>query len=330
MMKKLFLWILLLAGFGVPFLHTLAQTSAAASYPNKPVRLIVPYPPGGQYDVYARILGAKLSDVWHQRVVVENRVGANGIVGTNFVAKSAPDGYTIMMGGIGPHGINPSLYSKLPYDVLRDFTPVIHVGSAPNVLVVNPTVAAYSVRELISLAKSKPRQLSFSSAGSGSSQHLSGEMFKMVAGVDMMHVPYKGGAPGALAVVGGEVTLMFASMSDVVMQVRAGKLRALAVTSAQRIPALPDTPTMIEAGVPDFVVNAWFGVFAPAGTPDQIINKLNKDIESLLQMPDIAERLSMGGSSVIVGGTPAQFGEFIRAEIEKWSKVVNASGAKVD
>lgn len=307
-----------------------ALTVGAQTYPVRPVHLIVPYPPGGQYDVYARILGAKLGDIWRQPVVVENRVGANGIVGTDFVAKSAPDGYTIMMGGIGPHGISPSLYSKLPYDPIRDFTPVIHVGSAPNVLVVHPTVAAHSVRDLISLAKSKPGQLSFSSAGSGSSQHLSGEMFKTVAGVDMTHVPYKGGSPGAMAVLGGQVTLMFASMSDVVMHVRAGKLRALAVTSAQRIPALPDTPTMIEAGVPDFVVNAWFGVLAPAGTPGEIINKLNQDIESLLQMPDIAERLSMGGSAVIVGGTPAQFGEFIRAEIAKWSNVVKASGAKVD
>lgn len=311
-------------------LATTALTAGAQTYPVRPVHLIVPYPPGGQYDVYARILGAKLGDIWRQPVVVENRVGANGIVGTDFVAKSAPDGYTIMMGGIGPHGISPSLYSKLPYDPIRDFTPVIHVGSAPNVLVVHPTVAAHSVRELISLAKSKPGQLSFSSAGSGSSQHLSGEMFKTVAGVDMTHVPYKGGSPGAMAVLGGQVTLMFASMSDVVMHVRAGKLRALAVTSAQRIPALPDTPTMIEAGVPDFVVNAWFGVLAPAGTPGEIINKLNQDIESLLQMPDIAERLSMGGSAVIVGGTPAQFGEFIRAEIAKWSNVVKASGAKVD
>src|SRR5450759_4262385 len=206
-----------------------ALTAGAQTYPVRPVHLIVPYPPGGQYDVYARILGAKLGDIWRQPVVVENRVGANGIVGTDFVAKSAPDGYTIMMGGIGPHGISPSLYSKLPYDPIRDFTPVIHVGSAPNVLVVHPTVAAHSVRELISLAKSKPGQLSFSSAGSGSSQHLSGEMFKTVAGVDMTHVPYKGGSPGAMAVLGGQVTLMFASMSDVVMHVRAGKLRALAV-----------------------------------------------------------------------------------------------------
>ena len=302
----------------------------AQTYPAKPVRFVVPYPAGGTYDLYARAIGPKLSEIWGQPVLVENRIGANGIIGTDLVAKSAADGYTIMMGGVGPHGINVSLYSKLPYDPVRDFAPVIHISSAPNVLVVHPSVDARSVNELIALARSRPRQLTYSSAGSGSSQHLSAEMFKTMVGVEMTHVPYKGGSPGAVAVLAGEVSMMFASTSDVVRLVRAGKLRGLAVTGARRIPALPDTPTMVEAGVPGYDASAWFGVLAPAATPGEIIDKLNQDIGRVVRLPGIAEVIAQQGSAEAIGGSPEQFAAFIRAEIAKWAKVVKDAGAKVD
>lgn len=302
----------------------------AQSYPTKAVRFVVPYPAGGYYDLLARVIGAKLAENWSQPVVVENRVGANGMVGTDFVAKSPPDGYTILMGGIGPFGISPSLYAKMAYDPVRDFAPVIHVASAPNVLVVHPSVDVRSVKELIALARSNPGKLTFSSAGSGSSQHLSAEMFNTMVGARMTHIPYKGSAPAVTATLGGQVSVLFGTMADVVAHIRADKLRALAVTSARRIPSLPDVPTMIEAGVPGFEATAWFGVFAPAAVPHDIIAKLNQDIGRILRLPDVLERISQQGSAEIVGGSPEQYGAFVRAEIAKWAKVVSESGAKAD
>ena len=302
----------------------------AQSYPTKAVRFVVPYPAGGYYDLLARVIGAKLTENWSQPVVVENRVGANGMVGTDFVAKSPPDGYTILMGGIGPFGISPSLYAKMAYDPVRDFAPVIHVASAPNVLVVHPSVDARSVKELIALARSNPGKLTFSSAGSGSSQHLSAEMFNTMVGARMTHIPYKGSAPAVTATLGGQVSVLFGTMADVVAHIRADKLRALAVTSARRIPSLPDVPTMIEAGVPGFEATAWFGVFVPAAVPHDIIAKLNQDIGRILRLPDVLERISQQGSAEIVGGSPEQYGAFVRAEIAKWAKVVSESGAKAD
>ena len=307
-----------------------APAALAQSYPTKAVRFVVPYPAGGYYDLLARVIGAKLAENWSQPVVVENRVGANGMVGTDFVAKSAPDGYTILMVGIGPFGISPSLYAKMAYDPVRDFAPVIHVASAPNVLVVHPSVDARSVKELIALARADPGKLAFSSAGSGSSQHLSAEMFDTMTGVKMTHVPYKGSAPAVTATLGGQVSVLFGTMADVVAHIRADKLRALAVTSARRIPALPEVPTMNEAGVPGFEATAWFGVFAPAAVPHDIIAKLNQDIGRILQMPDVLERISQQGSAEIIGGSPEQYGAFVRAEIAKWAKVVKDSGAKAD
>lgn len=300
------------------------------AYPNKPVRMVVPYPAGGYYDLLARVIGAKLNDTWGQPLIVENRVGANGMVGTDYVAKSAPDGYTILMGGIGPFGISPSLYSKMAYDPVRDFAPVIHVASAPNVLVVHPTVEANSVKELIALARARPGRLTYSSAGGGSSQHLSAEMLDTMVGVKTTHVPYKGSAPAVTAALGGQVNLLFGTMADVVAHVRAGKLKALAVTSARRIPALPEVPTMIEAGVPGYEATAWFGVFAPVAVPGEIVAKINHDIGRILQMPDVLERISQQGSAEIVGGSPEQYGAFVRAEIAKWARVVKDSGAKAD
>ena len=314
----------------IALLLAIAGNAVAQNYPVKAVRMVVPYPAGGTYDIYARVIGQRLTEVWGQPLVIENRAGANAIIGTDLVAKSPPDGYTIMMGGIGPHGINPSLYPKLPYDPVRDFAPVIHVASAPNVLIVHPSVSAQSMNDLISLAQAKPGQLSFSSAGSGSSQHLSGELLKSLIGLKMTHVPYKGGAPGAAAVVAGDVSLMFASASDALKFVGAGRVRALAVTGEKRISALPNVPTMIEAGVPGFVADAWFGVLAPAATPPDIVGKLNIDIGNALKVPEVAERVSLQGSAVIMGGSSEQFGAFIRSEIAKWSAVVKSSGAKID
>ena len=307
-----------------------ALAAGAQTYPARAVNFIVPYPAGGYYDLLARVIGAKLADSWGQPFLVQNRVGANGMIGTDFVAKSAPDGYTIMMGGIGPHGINPSLYAKLPYNPVRDFAPVIHVASAPNVLVVHPSVDARSVKDLIALARAQPGALTFSSAGSGSSQHLSGEMLKMMAGVNMTHVPYKGSAPAVTAMLAGEVSLLFGTMADVVEHIRGGKLRALAVTSARRIPVLPEVPTMVESGIPGYEATAWIGVLAPAATPREIVTRLNQDIGRVLQMPDVLARISQQGSAEIVGGSPEQFGDFIRAEVAKWASVVKQAGVKVE
>lgn len=311
-------------------LFVLVAPAAGQTYPAKPVRMVVPYAAGGTYDIYARTIGQRLGEFWGQPVVIENRFGANGIIGTELVAKSAPDGYTIMMGGIGPHGINPSLYPNLPYDPVRDFAPVIHIASAPNILIVHPSVKAKSVKELIALAQANPGQLTFSSAGSGSSQHLSGELFKAVAGLKMTHIPYKGGAPGATAVVAGEASMMFASASDALKFIGAGRVRALAVTSERRIGVLPDVPTMVEEGIPGVVAEAWFGVLAPAATPAEIVIKLNRDINNALKMPDVASHISLQGSAAIIGGSPEQFGTFIKAEIAKWASVVKSSGARID
>ncbi|OGA12892.1 MAG: LacI family transcriptional regulator [Betaproteobacteria bacterium RIFCSPLOWO2_02_FULL_63_19] len=314
----------------VLFAILLACASAASAqvYPAKAVRFIVPYPAGGYYDLLARVIGAKLAEAWRQPFVVENRVGANGMIGTDYVAKAAPDGYTILMGGIGPLGVNPSLYAKLPYNVARDFAPIIHVASAPNVLVVHPSVPVRSVKELIAYAKSNPGKLAFSSAGRGSSQHLSGEMLKTIENIDITHVPYKGSAPGVRAVLAGEVGMMFGTMADVVGHARGGKLRALAVTSAKRIPALPEVPTMIEAGVPGFEATAWFGIVGPAGLQREVVAKLNGEVGRILRMPDVLARISQQGSAEIVGGSPEQYGDFIRAEGRKWADVAMKAGVK--
>jgi tripartite-type tricarboxylate transporter receptor subunit TctC len=308
----------------------LACTAWPQTYPTRSVRMVVPYPAGGYYDLLARVIGQKLGEMWGHSLVVENRAGANGIVGTDLVAKSPPDGYTIMMGGIGPHGINPGLYEKLPYDSVRDFAPVIHVANAPNVLIVHPSVPVSSVAQLITLARAKPGRLNYASNGSGSSNHLSAEMFASMTGVKMQHVPYKGSAPAVTDILAGQVALLFGTMGDVVPHIRAGKLRPLAVTGARRIPALPDVPTMIEAGVPGYESVAWFGVMAPAATPRDIVQKLNQDIGRVIQMPDAQEKMTQQGSAELVGGAPEQFGAFVRAEIAKWAKIVKESGAKAD
>lgn len=306
-----------------------AAGAAAQSYPTKPIRLVVPFPPGGTTDILAREVGQRLSASLGQPVVIDNRPGAAGNIGSELVAKSAPDGYTLLMCTVSTHAINPNLYAKLPYDHVADFAPVVLVASVPNVLEVTPSLPVNTVADLIKLAKEKPGQINFASSGSGTSIHLSGELFKTMAGVDMTHVPYKGSAPALTDLIGGQVQVMFDNLPSSLPQIKAGKLRAIAVTSAQRAPALPNVPTIAESGLPGFEATSWFGVVAPAGTPPAIVARLNADVNQWLQTPEAKEKLLAQGAAA-AGGSPEQFAAYIRAETEKWAKVVKASGAKVD
>ncbi|MEI6719497.1 MAG: tripartite tricarboxylate transporter substrate binding protein [Betaproteobacteria bacterium] len=303
---------------------------AQAPYPSKPVRIIVPYPAGGYYDVSSRVLGQKFSDALGQPFVIENRPGANAIVGTELTAKSAPDGYTIMMGGIGPHAINASLYPKLSYDPVKDFAPIILVSMTPNALVAHPGVAAKTVGQLLDLARAQPGKLNYASNGSGSSVHLCAELLGTMTGTKFNHVPFKGSAPAVAATLGGQTEFAFATAGDVLGHIRGGKLRALAVTSAKRIPALADTPTMIEAGVAGYEATAWFALFAPAGTPREIVARLNAVASKALDTDEVRERLAPQGSADLVGGAPEVLGNLVKSEIGKWSKVVRESGATAD
>ncbi|HSF47378.1 MAG TPA: tripartite tricarboxylate transporter substrate binding protein, partial [Burkholderiales bacterium] len=263
--------------------------SPATNYPNKAIRFVVPYTPGGTTDILARIIAAELTKNWGQQVFVDNRPGAGGNIGTGFVAKADPDGYTIVMGAISTHAINPSLYKNIPYDHIKDFAPVTRVGLLPNVLVVNPSLPVKTVKEFIAYGKANPGKLSYASPGTGTSLHLSGELFKSVTGVDMVHVSYKGSAPALTDLLGGQVLAMFDNLPASLPHIKAGKLRALAVTTAKRAPALPEVPTMVEAGVPDFVVTSWFAVFVPAKTPKEIIAKLNSEMVKVLNSPGVKE-----------------------------------------
>jgi len=299
-----------------------------STYPAKPVRLVVPFPPGGTTDIIARATAQKLSEAWGQQVIVDNRPGAAGNIGSELVARSAPDGYTLLMGTVGTHSINPSLYTKMPYDHVKDFAPVILVAGVPNVLVVNPEVPIKSVPELIAYAKANPGKLNFASSGSGTSIHLSGELFKAMTGVQMTHVPYKGSAPALTDLVGGQVQLMFDNLPSSLAFIKAGKLRALAVTSASRAAALPDVPTVAEY-VPGFEASSWFGILAPAGIAPEIIAKINGEVAKWLATPEAKEKLSAQGANA-AGGSPQDFTKHIQAETAKWAKVVKESGAKVD
>ena len=310
----------------------LAGVAFAASgqpYPNHAIRLIVPFPAGGTTDILARAAAQKLTESMGQSVVVDNRPGAGGNIGADVVAKSAPDGFTLLMGTVGTHAINPSLYAKMPYDHVKDFTPVVLVAGVPNVLVVNPSLPVNSVADLIKLAKAKPGSINFASSGNGTSIHLSGELFKTMAGVDMTHVPYKGSAPALTDLIGGQVQVMFDNLPSSLPYIKAGKLRAIAVTSSKRAPALPDVPTISESGLPGFDASSWFGILAPAGTPPAVVARLNTEVNKWLQTPEAKEQLLAQGAQA-AGGAPEQFAAFIRSETDKWAKVVKASGAKVD
>lgn len=306
-----------------------AHAQGAGTYPVKPIRLVVPYPPGGTTDIVARAVSKGLQEALGQAVIIENKPGAGGNIGMDHVAKSAPDGYTLALSAVSTLAIGASLYGKLPYDVLRDLAPVTQVAAVPNVLVVHPSVPASSVRELISYARANPGKLRFGSAGSGTTVHLSGELFKLTAGVDMQHIPYKGAGPAMVDLLGGRVELMFDFLSSSLAQIKSQKLKALGVTSPKRSPILPNVPTIAEAGVPGYEVYASFGVLAPAGTPAAIVAKLRAEIVKLLGSAEMKEILTAQGADAI-GDTPEQFAASLKKEIERWADVVKASGARVD
>jgi tripartite-type tricarboxylate transporter receptor subunit TctC len=308
----------------------LAVSSAtiAQTYPSRAVRFIVPAPPGGGTDILARTLGQRLGEMWGQQFVIDNRAGAGGIVGTDLAAKALPDGHTIVM-AYTSHAINPGLYPKLPYDSIRDFAPIALIAQIPNVLALHPSVQAKSVKELIALAKDKPGTLLYASAGSGTSTHLSGVLFNSMAGINMVHVPYKGATPAFTDLVGGQVSLMFANMASSFPHVRAGRLRVLAVTGRKRSIAAPDLPTIDEAALPGYEANAWFAVLAPRATSAAIVDKLNRAIVGIIEAPDVREKLLAQGVEPMTS-TPADLGRFLGAEIVKWTRVVKESGARPD
>lgn len=306
-----------------------AQPLRAQTYPVKPIRVIVPYSPGGTADLLGRGIAQKLSLSLGQQVIVENRTGAGGGIGADLVAKSKADGYTLLLGTIATHAINPNLYPDNPYDPVKDFAPVVLVATMPNLLVVNPSVPAKNVRELIALAKAKPGELAFASAGSGTTQHLSGELFKKMAGVDLLHIPYKGNAPAVTDLVGGQVQVMFDNIPISLQQVRAGKLRALAVTGPKRSPVLPDVPTIAEAALPGYSVTSWFALFAPAGAPPSIVSRLNEETNKALADKALHRQLADQGIEP-GGGTAEQLATHIRAELARWKKIVVESGARVE
>jgi tripartite-type tricarboxylate transporter receptor subunit TctC len=297
---------------------------AFAAYPDHAIKLIVPVPPGGGVDILSRAIGAKMSQSMGVPVVVENRPGASAAIGTELLARSAPDGYTVMM-GYSAHATNPIFSPKLPYDTNKDFSAVAYVGYIPLILVVNPSFPPNSVKELIALAKSKPGQLQFASGGAGAGAHLSGELLKATAGVDLIHVPYKGNAPALTDVLGGQVPMMFDTITTALPHVKAGKLKALAVTSAKRSPLAPEVPTMIEAGLPDFEISAWYVMFAPAGVPHDVLQRLNTEINKAIEDPDLRRTLGQQGV-VFVGGTPEQADAFVHGEIARWAKIIKAKG----
>jgi len=302
---------------------------SAQGYPTRPVKLVVPFPPGGPLDITGRLIAQKLSDAWGQSVVVENKPGAGGNIGADLVAKSAPDGYTILMGALSTHAVNPSLYAKMPYDAVKDFAPITLLATTPNVLVVNPSLPVNSVQDLVAYAKANPGKLSFGSGSNGSAGHLAGELFKVDTGTDIVHIPYKGGAPATQALLAGDVQFMFDNLANATPQVKAGKLKALAVTTAERSRLAPELPTMAEAGLPGFDISTWFGLLAPAGTPKDVIAKWNTEVTKILNSPDMRERLTALGAEA-APTTPEQFAAFIQREIPKYARIVKASGAKVD
>ncbi len=320
----------LLAAFAASLAAALAPAAVGQpAFPTKPIRIVVPFPPGGTTDILARAAAQKMTEAWKEQAVVDNRPGAGGNIGAELVARSPADGYTLLMGTVGTHAINASLYAKMPYDHVKDFAPVILVAAVPNVLVVHPSLPVHSVAELIAYAKANPGKLNFASSGSGTSIHLAGELFKVMAGVQMTHVPYKGSAPAIADLVGGQVQLMFDNLPSALAQIKAGKLRALAVTSAQRAAALPDAPTIAESGLPGYEASSWFGLLAPAGTPADVVAKINGEIARWLASPEAKEKLSSQGA-IAAGGTPEDFARHIAAETAKWQRVVRESGAKVE
>jgi Uncharacterized protein conserved in bacteria len=321
-----------------PFRHVFAAvcaaaalmtaTAAMAAYPEKPIRLIVGFSAGGTTDVVARVIGKEIGDALGQPVVVENRAGAGSNIAAEMVARAQPDGYTLLMVAV-TSAINHTLYKNLSFDLVKDFTPIALAVRVPNVLVVNPEVKANTVEELVALLKANPGKINFASSGSGTSIHMAGELFKLRAGVDVAHIPYKGSANAVTDLIGGQVQFMFDNMPSAWPHVESGKLRALAVTTAERSKTAPNLPTMQEAGFKDFDVSSWFGVIGPKGMPDDVVEKLNKSIRAALAKPEVRERLE-GLGAVPADTSPEEFGTFIKTEVETWGPVVKASGAQVD
>jgi len=303
--------------------------ASAQTYPAKPVRVIIAYPPGGGVDFVGRLLAQKLTESWGQQVLVDSRAGGGGNIGTQIASKAPADGYTLLLSPLGPLVINPSLFSKLPFDPARDFDPVTTVISALNLLVVHPSLPVKSVKELIALAKAKPGQLKFASSSHGNTDHLAGELFKSMTGVNMLHVPYKGGAPATMDLIAGQVEVFFGPLQNVAPHIQAGKLRSLAATSAKRWPSMPDLPTIAESGVPGFEVDNWYGLLTPVKAPKEIIASLNADVGKVLQLPDVKERLASNGM-IPFPSSPEQFAAHMKVETAKWAKVVKESGARVD
>ena len=308
---------------------SMTAAANAAAYPDKPIRMLVGFAAGGGTDTTARTIGGPLSDALGQQIIVDNRPGAAGNIAADITAHSVPDGYTILMGTIAALAINPSLYQKLPFDPLKDFEPISLAVSSMNVLVVHPSVAAKNVKELIALAKAQAGKLTYGSSGVGGAGHLAGVLFDQLAGTKMIHVPYKGGAPAIIALVSGEVNMVFATAETAVPQVKAGKIRALGVTTAKRSALLPDLPTIAEGGLPGYEANNWYGLLAPAKTPAAIVERLNREVVKVLNMPNVKEQLFRSGLDASPS-TQKEFAAYIKSEMAKWAKVVKASGAKAE
>jgi tripartite-type tricarboxylate transporter receptor subunit TctC len=304
--------------------------SHAQGYPavGKPIKIIVPTAPAGGNDAMARIVAQRLGERWKTAVIVENKAGANGAIGTESVAKAPADGYTILLGYIATHGINPGL-SKVPYDPVKDFMPIIQIAEAQEILVVNPSLPVKSVKELIALAKAKPGELSYASAGNGTAPHISGELFKKLAGIDMLHVPYKGSAPAVTDTLAGHAQVMFPSLVAAAQHVKSGKLRGLAVTGKQRSPLFPSLPTVAESGVAGFEITQWYGFFAPANTPKEIVEKLHKEIAAIMKEPDTVKRFGEQGAEVVVR-SPEEFGKYVQGELGKWSRFIQTAKITAD
>jgi tripartite-type tricarboxylate transporter receptor subunit TctC len=306
-----------------------AQAADAGNWPTQTVKLIVPFAPGGTSDVLAREIAARLQVSLKQTVVVDNKAGAGGVLGADSVAKSAPDGYTLLLGTIATHAINPSLLPKMPYKADRDFAPVILLGTISNVLLIGPGSQASTVKDIIAAAKAKPGDITFASAGQGTSQHLSGEVFRLMTGADLTHVPYKGSAPAIQDVMGGQVPMSFETVTVALPQIKGGKVKALAVTSAKRSAQLPDVPTLAESGVPGFDVSSWQALYFPAGTPAPIVARLNAEVQKIVAQPDVKTKMESLGLAY-TPNTPAQFAEFQKAEQAKWAKVIKDGNVKPD
>ncbi|MDO8596539.1 MAG: tripartite tricarboxylate transporter substrate binding protein [Sulfuricaulis sp.] len=317
------------AAFCVALFAGFCAVTQAQDYPVKPIRFIAPNLPGGPTDILARLIGQKLAESMGQPVVIENRAGAGGNIGTEAAAKSPPDGYTLVTGNNATFGANVSLYKKLAFDPIKDFAPVVLVASQPNILVVHPSLPVTSVRELIALAKARPGELNYSGSGMGAAAHLAAEFFKSLTKTDIVHISYKSAAPALTDLIAGQTQLMFATSLSVMPHIRSNRVRALAVTTAKRARVMPELPTVAEAGVPGFEAATWHGVFVPAGTPTAIVDRLNAEINRMLQLPDVRERLGALGAEII-GGTPQEFSDHIRREIPKWAKVIKDAGVRVE